>query len=90
MLYITHTPTRTYLPPSSIPCSQFALENEQLFEQVTTMVDEVRQIEGKVIEISKLQELFSEKVLQQVNNVTYTLPCSLTATCIYLVFIIML
>ena len=45
---------------------QFALENEQLFEHMNTMVDEVRQIEGKVIEISKLQELFSEKVLQQV------------------------
>ena len=30
------------------------------------MVDEVRQIEGRVIEISKLQELFSQKVLQQV------------------------
>lgn len=30
------------------------------------MVDEVRQIEGKVIEISKLQELFSQNVLQQV------------------------
>ena len=46
--------------------SQFELENEQLFEHVNTMVDEVRQIEGKVIEISKLQEIFSEKVLQQV------------------------
>ena len=32
------------------------------------MVDEVRQIEGKVIEISKLQELFSDKVLQQVEQ----------------------
>ena len=30
------------------------------------MVDEVRQIEGKVIEISKLQELFSQHVLEQV------------------------
>ena len=32
------------------------------------MVDEVRQIEGKVIEISKLQELFSQNVLVQVSN----------------------
>ena len=45
---------------------QFAEENEQLLEHVTTMVDEVRQIEGRVIEISKLQEMFSKKVFQQV------------------------
>ena len=44
------------------------MENEQLLEQVITMVDEVRQIEGRVIEISKLQELFSQKVLQQVSG----------------------
>ena len=46
---------------------QFAEENEQLLEHVTTMVDEVRQIEGRVIEISKLQEMFSQKVFQQVS-----------------------
>ncbi|CAI8058097.1 Syntaxin-18 [Geodia barretti] len=45
--------------------TEFAEENEQLLEHVTTMVDEVRQIEGRVIEISKLQGLFSQKVLQQ-------------------------
>lgn len=36
---------------------------------MNTMVDEVRQIEGKVIEISKLQELFSKNVLEQVYTV---------------------
>ena len=30
------------------------------------MVDEVRQIEGKVLEISRLQEIFTENVLKQV------------------------
>ncbi len=45
---------------------QFAQENEQMFAEMSTLVDEVRQIEGKVIEISKLQEIFAEKVLVQV------------------------
>ncbi len=44
------------------------MENEQLFEEVSTLVDEVRQIEGKVLEISKLQEIFTEKVLEQVSG----------------------
>jgi len=33
---------------------------------MNSLVDEVRQIEGRVVEISRLQEIFSEKVLQQV------------------------
>ena len=62
---------------------QFAQENEQLFEHVSTMVDEVRQIEGKVIEISKLQELFSQKVLEQVNNYFSRLIMSSKVICAY-------
>lgn len=49
---------------------QFEQENEQLFEQMSSLVDEVRQIEGKVIEISRLQEVFADKVLQQVRGTT--------------------
>ena len=33
---------------------------------MSTLVDEVRRIEGKVVEISHLQEVFAEKVLEQV------------------------
>ena len=47
---------------------QFEQENEQLFDQMSTMVDEVRQIEGKVLEISRLQEIFTDKVLEQVRG----------------------
>ena len=46
---------------------QFEQENEQLFSEMNSMVDEVRQIEGKVLEISRLQEIFTEKVLVQVS-----------------------
>ena len=38
-----------------------------LFNDMSTLVDEVRQIEGKVVEISRLQEVFAEKVLEQVS-----------------------
>ena len=33
---------------------------ELLFTEVNSMVDEVRQIKGKVLEISRLQEIFTE------------------------------
>lgn len=51
------------------------LENEQLYDELNSMVDEVRQIEGKIVEISRLQEIFADKVLQQdrdINKVSET------------------
>ncbi|KAM9678071.1 syntaxin-18 isoform 1-T1 [Trichechus inunguis] len=43
----------------------FEQENQRLIGQMNSLFDEVRQIEGKVVEISRLQEIFTEKVLQQ-------------------------
>ncbi|GIY05630.1 syntaxin-18 [Caerostris extrusa] len=43
----------------------FEEENQRLYEDMNTLVDEVREIEGKVVEIGRLQEILSEKVLQQ-------------------------
>ncbi|XP_041477534.1 syntaxin-18-like [Lytechinus variegatus] len=43
----------------------FQQENERLFNDMNCLVDEVRQIEGKVVEIAQLQEIFTDKVLQQ-------------------------
>uniref|UniRef100_A0A8C5LWI4 Syntaxin-18 n=1 Tax=Leptobrachium leishanense TaxID=445787 RepID=A0A8C5LWI4_9ANUR len=43
----------------------FEQENQRLVSEMTSLFDEVRQIEGKVVEISRLQEIFTEKVLQQ-------------------------
>ena len=57
---------------------QFEQENEQLFSEMNSMVDEVRQIEGKVLEISRLQEIFTEKVLIQVK---YDVDCLLQCVC---------
>ncbi len=47
---------------------QFSQENEVMFAEMSTLVDEVRQVEGKVIEISRLQEIFAEKILAQVSK----------------------
>lgn len=47
---------------------QFQQENAQLFDHMSSLVDEVRQIEGKVVEISQLQRVFTEKVLEQVST----------------------
>ncbi|XP_062515557.1 syntaxin-18-like [Corticium candelabrum] len=47
----------------------FEEENVQLFSNMSTLVDEVRQIEGKVVELSKLQQFFTEKVLEQAGTI---------------------
>uniref|UniRef100_UPI00358E2971 syntaxin-18 n=1 Tax=Myxine glutinosa TaxID=7769 RepID=UPI00358E2971 len=43
----------------------FEEENQRIFNEMNSLMTEVRQIEGKVVEISKLQEIFTEKVLEQ-------------------------
>ena len=37
-----------------------------MLEHMGSIVDEVKKIESQVVEISRLQELFTEKVLEQV------------------------
>ncbi|XP_050984391.1 syntaxin-18 [Labeo rohita] len=51
------------LSPEEI--QMFEQENQRLVGEMNSLLDEVRQIEGKVVEISRLQEIFAEKVLQQ-------------------------
>ncbi|XP_028808950.1 syntaxin-18 [Denticeps clupeoides] len=58
------------LSPEEI--QMFEQENQRLVSEMNSLVDEVRQVEGKVVEISRLQEIFAEKVLQQeteINNI---------------------
>ncbi|XP_057305883.1 syntaxin-18-like isoform X2 [Hydractinia symbiolongicarpus] len=43
----------------------FEEENEQLYEEMNHVDKEIKNIEGKVIEIGQLQEIFQEKVLAQ-------------------------
>ena len=37
-----------------------------MYSELNSVADEVKQIEGKVVEISQLVDVFSEKILQQV------------------------
>ncbi|KAK7140823.1 hypothetical protein R3I93_015074 [Phoxinus phoxinus] len=55
------------LSPEEI--QMFEQENQRLVGEMNSLVDEVRQIEGKVVEISRLQEIFSEKVLHQESEI---------------------
>ncbi|XP_014903616.1 syntaxin-18 [Poecilia latipinna] len=55
------------LSPEEI--QMFEQENQKLVSEMNNLVDEVRQIEGKVVEISRLQEIFAEKVLQQETDI---------------------
>ncbi|XP_074111115.1 syntaxin 18 [Cotesia typhae] len=43
----------------------FESENEQLYNELNTITEEVKQIESKVVHIAELQEVFTEKVLAQ-------------------------
>ncbi|KAF7248239.1 Syntaxin-18 [Varanus komodoensis] len=56
---------KLFKPHAVIILPQFEQENQRLVGEMNSLFDEVRQIEGKVVEISRLQEIFTEKVLQQ-------------------------
>ncbi|XP_063215649.1 syntaxin-18 [Bacillus rossius redtenbacheri] len=43
----------------------FESENAQLYNELNSLSDEVKQIESKVVRIAELQEIFTEKVLEQ-------------------------
>lgn len=43
----------------------FESENEQLYNELNTLTEEVKQIESKVVHIAELQEIFADKVLSQ-------------------------
>ncbi|KAJ8918037.1 hypothetical protein NQ315_011493 [Exocentrus adspersus] len=47
----------------------FESENEILYNELNSISDEVKQMESKVVHIAELQELFTEKVLQQEKDI---------------------
>jgi len=57
--------TNDILEISPAEAQMFEEENEQLYSELNNTVKEVKNIEGKVIEISQLQEIFQEKVMSQ-------------------------
>ncbi|KDR16158.1 syntaxin-18 [Zootermopsis nevadensis] len=50
---------------SSEEMQMFEAENAQLYNELNSLTEEVKQIESKVVRIAELQEIFTEKVLQQ-------------------------
>lgn len=58
----------------------FQSENELLYNELNSLSDEVRQIESKVVHIAELQELFTEKVLQQDRDIERIATSVVSAT----------
>lgn len=56
---------------SSEEIQMFEQENKRLFEEFHSLASDIRQIEGKVIGISRLQEIFAEKVLEQEKDIDH-------------------
>lgn len=55
------------LSPEEI--QMFEQENLFLLEELRNTTDDVKKVEGQVIEIARLQEIFSEKILQQEGDI---------------------
>ncbi|XP_063434685.1 syntaxin-18-like isoform X1 [Mytilus trossulus] len=66
---IDHTPPVKDESFSPEEAQMFEQENAELFNELNSLVSEVSQIEGKVLEIAKLQEIFAEKVLEQETDI---------------------
>ncbi|XP_014277752.1 syntaxin-18 [Halyomorpha halys] len=47
----------------------FEMENEQLYNELNSLNDEVKDIQSKVIKIAELQEVFTEKVMEQSDEI---------------------
>lgn len=47
----------------------FERENEKMYDNLMSLKDDVQKIESKVIKIAELQEIFTEKVLQQKDDI---------------------
>lgn len=47
----------------------FESENAQLYNELNSLTEEVKQIEGKVVKIAELQKIFTEKVLHQEKDI---------------------
>lgn len=57
---------------SSEEMQMFESENAQLYNELNSLTEEVKQIESKVVRIAELQEIFTEKVLQQDKDIDRT------------------
>jgi syntaxin 18 len=76
-------PTPPYQPSFDLSIEEadtFQQENVQLLEQFHDVTDEVRLIQEKVLQISELQSLFTEKVMEQAKNIELVADNAVTST----------
>ncbi len=55
-------------------------ENAKLYEDFMTTKDAVQQIENKVVKIVELQEIFTEKIMQQKDDIDLIAQHAVTST----------
>ncbi|KAJ8683676.1 hypothetical protein QAD02_019468 [Eretmocerus hayati] len=65
---------------SSEDIQVFEAENEQLYNELNTLTEEIAEIESKVVHISELQEIFTEKVMDQDKNLERVLTTVVGST----------
>ena len=67
-------------PLSPQEMQMFEQENEKMYEDLMSLKDEVQQIETKVVKIAELQQIFTEKVLQQKDDIDLIAANAVAAT----------
>ena len=58
----------------------FEQENEKMYQDLMNLKDDIQQIETKVVKIAELQEIFTEKVLQQRDDIDTIAANAVAAT----------
>jgi len=58
----------------------FERENEKMYVDLMSLKDDIQQIETKVVKIAELQEIFTEKVLQQKDDINNIATNAISAT----------
>ncbi|KAL0270515.1 UNVERIFIED_CONTAM: hypothetical protein PYX00_007905 [Menopon gallinae] len=62
-------PENDSLSPEEL--QMFELENNQLYNELNCITDEITQLENKVVKIAELQEILTEKVLEQDKDIDW-------------------
>jgi len=56
------------------------MENERLMEQLSSLTNQVEQVQSKVVKVAELQAVFTEKVLEQADLIEHVHSEAVTAT----------
>jgi len=59
---------------------EMEMENEKLMEQLSSLTNQVDQVQNKVVKVAELQAVFTEKVLEQADIIDHVHSEAITAT----------